>query len=146
MDAVTRPGHKRLRTGCFVLAAFACVGIVTWLGWTLFHGCTSAEVERLIQHEVPPGCNQDKVRAWFNDRGILHRYFEGTAGTSSFNIDLGQRIGLRPEDVGGVEQGFIPESEANEHFLFPSDISIYFVFDKQGRLAGHLVDSMIYGP
>jgi len=30
------------------------------------------------------------------------------------------------------------------HWFFPGEIRIYFFFDKQGRLVGHLVRPVIY--
>ena len=137
---------RRLRFGCVTLGLFVLLCSGTWLTWRATRGWTSARVERQIQEEVPPGCGRSEVQAWFDRHGIVHGYFEGTAGTSSFNIDLGLRLDLHPDNVGGVEQGFIPTTGANEHLILPSEILIYFIFDNQGRLAGHLVDAMVYGP
>jgi hypothetical protein len=146
-ESLVRPparGLSRARVACWFLGLLLLMGAAAWLAWGLLHGWTCTKVERLIQAEVPPDCDRGQVEAWFERHDIPHGYFEGTTGTSSFNVELALRLGLKPEDVSGVEHGDI--SEANEHFLFPSDISIYFVFDSRRRLAGHLVDAMIYGP
>ncbi|HEY7309315.1 MAG TPA: hypothetical protein VH643_08170 [Gemmataceae bacterium] len=43
-------------------------------------------------------------------------------------------------------RGTIDKPEANVDLIFPGEISIYFFFDKQGRLAGHLVDPFVFMP
>ena len=137
-------GRSRIRIGCLALGLVLLMGGAAWLAWSTFHGWTSTKVERLIQAEVPTSSDREQVAAWFERHDIPHGYFEGTAGTSSFNTEIALRLGLRLDDVSGVEQGNI--CGANEHFRYPSDIFIYFVFDSQGHLAGHLVDAMVYGP
>jgi hypothetical protein len=140
--SLARP-RSRTRIVCLSVGLLLLIGGASWLAWSLFHGWTSAKAERRIQAELPACCDRGQVQAWFERHGILHEYFEGTTGTSSFNVELALRLGLKLEDVSGVEQGVC---EANEHFLYPSALYIYFVFDAQGRLAGHIVDAMVYGP
>jgi hypothetical protein len=145
-ETLVRPptrGLGRARLACLPLGLLLLIGGASWLGWDLFHGWTSAKAERLIQAELPTGCDRGQVQAWFERHDLPHEYFEGTTGTSGYNVELALRLGLKLDDVSGVEQGVC---EANEHFLFPSELYIYFVFDSQGHLAGHIVDAMVYGP
>ncbi len=128
--------RRRWLAGCLTLLLVSLVGCGGWLGWSSQRGWTPAKAERLIQAEVPPGCDRPTVEKWFDRHGIHYSWWEGETARAN-------QVGLRHEDLSGALIGQIDHPEANVDLIDRGRLQIYFFFDKQGRLAGHLVHADI---
>jgi hypothetical protein len=123
------------------------VGAAAFLVWWDQRGWTVARLERRIKSEVPPGCGRAEVETWLHRQGIRHSYWQDTTGDRRGEHTMPMLAGLDSKDLSGMVRGEIAHSEgANVNWIFPGDISMYFFFDKQGRLVGHLVDPFVYMP
>jgi hypothetical protein len=144
-EQAVRQGRP-FRIGCLVLFLLALISCGGWLWWSSQRGWTVAKLERLIQAEVPQGCDRTTVEAWFNHHGICYDWFEDTTGDMRGRSTMPQLVGLRSENLSGMLRGVIEGPEANVDLIAPGKISVYFFFDKQGRRVGHLVAPFAYMP
>jgi hypothetical protein len=135
--------HRRLVIVFGALCAALSIIAVVWL--ILFRGWNAAELERLIRLEVSEGSDRNRVELWFEKHGIPCAYFEGP-DHARFNASIATEIGLEPSEISGVLQGCVDMHQSRAHILLPSEIFVYFFFDKKGRLIGHFVASAVYGP
>jgi hypothetical protein len=113
-----------------------------WWWWATHHGWTVAKVERLIEAEVPRRCSRATAAAWFRRHKIDYTRFEGFPGDMRGHQTMAELAGLRSDEIGETLRGEI--DEANLDLICHGTISVYFFFDKQGRLAGHLVHPFVY--
>jgi hypothetical protein len=127
-------------------ALLALVGGGGWLWWSSQRGWTVAKLERLIQAELPQGCDRAAAEAWFDRHGIRYGWFEDTTGDMRGHQTMPQLAGLQSNELSGMMRGDIAGPEANVSLIVPGRISVYFFFDKQGRRVGHLVDPFEYWP
>jgi hypothetical protein len=124
-----------------VLGAAALLMAWDQRGWTV------SRLERKIKAEVPPGCGRAEVEAWLARQRIRRSYREYTTGDRRGDRTMPMLAGLDSKDLSGMVRGDIEPSEgANVNWFFPGRITIYFFFDKQGRLVGRLVDPFVYMP
>jgi hypothetical protein len=132
--------RRRLLPGCLVLALAAIGGCGACVWWATQRGWTVAKLERSIRAEVPPSCDRRTAEAWFDKHHIQHWWSDETSLARAPQTPAR----FRDKDVGGMLEGVIEGPEANVDLISPGEISIYFFFDEQGRLVGHLVDKLIY--
>ncbi len=125
-----------------VFALFASIG--SWYWRASQRGWTVSKLERLIQAEVPLGCNRPFVETWLDRQGITHSYFPGPSRDRRGKQTMPEIAGLDPSKVNETVRGEIGVSEANVSVVFSGTISIYFFFDAKGRLIGSLVDPFVY--
>jgi hypothetical protein len=104
------------------------------------------KLERLIQEEVPPGCGRATSEMWFDRHAIRYSWIVDTTGDRYGNRTMPELVGLRCDDLGGMLRGEIYGPEANVDWLYTGRIHVYFFFDKQDRLVGHLVDPFVFAP
>ena len=57
---------------------------------------------------------------------------------------IAELAGLRDEDLSGVSYAVVDGPEVNVDLIFSGSIGIYFFYEKQGHMAGHLVDPFVY--
>ena len=111
---------------------------------------TKERLDRLIESEVPMGCDRAQVQSWFDKHGVQHSYSADMTGDLKGNKTMPMLAGLRHRDLMGMERGLIEEGpmpggpDADVFSLNGGRITIYFFFDKQGRMVGHLVDCFVY--
>ena len=138
------------RKGCLVgvaLALFLVASPFIWYWFTFLRGWSVADVERLVQAEMPLGTTHAEVEAVLDKHGIKHskqpvvgpRFHDrdGVAGQS-----IPQAAGLADRDVGWITLAFI--EDANVDLVYKGSISAFFLFDHEGRLIGHLVHSGVW--
>lgn len=131
-----------------VLAAFG-TPLAGWLTYINCRGWTSSKLERLIQAEIPKGCDRQVVEAWFERHGIPHFFTDHPSGGGKVGKKTVIMLaGLDAKDISGTVMAHLEAdhgtSRANLGWGRNGYISIRFFFDKQGRLAGHLVRPFIY--
>lgn len=139
-------GWPFLQVGCVALVLVTVGILIAWIWREFQRGWTKEKLESLIAAEVPAGCNRAHVDAWFDKHRIQHQYMADTTGDQSGNSTMPMLAGLRDQALRGMERGLIEGPEANVGFLESGRISVYFFFDKEGRVVGHLVHTFIYSP
>jgi hypothetical protein len=148
LDVVSASTGNRLGRGigwgCLCLIVLAVVAITTWALIDSRRGWSVARLEASIAAEVPSGADRWTIEKWFDGHRISHDFLVDTTGDRSGHSTMPMLAGLRDGDLGGMVRGLIWGSEANVGFLESGRIALYFFFDKEGRLVGHLVDPFIY--
>lgn len=143
----TRRGWYRrhpIKIGCLVFVLVAAIALGACIRRDSQRGWTKARLEDLIVAEVPGACDRTHVEAWFDKHGIEHLYFADTTGDQAGKNTMPMLAGLRDEDLSGMVRGRIDGPEANVGFGESGRISVYFFFDKQGKMVGHLVYVFVY--
>jgi hypothetical protein len=139
-----KPGSRAVRVGCVsaLLLAVVVLGACIWResrrGWTV------ANLERLVQAEVPLGCDRRHAEVWFDKHNIEHSFFADTTGDRSGMDTMPLLAGMHDDNLSGMVRGWIEGPEANVGFGQSGRITVYFFFDMQGRCAGHLVFPFVY--
>lgn len=102
----------------------------------------------LIESGVPAGGRRSQVRAWFDKHRVQHIYLADTTGDRRGDETMPMLAGLRDQDLSGMERGWIegpgPDDEVGH--LEGGRVTIYFFFDKGGKMVGHYVDCFVYCP
>jgi hypothetical protein len=142
-----KPTKRRqyTRLGCLALLLVA-LGYGSWMWWLSQRGWTAAQLEKLIQAELPANCDRASASAWFDQHGIGYNWWADTTGDSRGNRTMPELVGLKNSDLSGMLRGNLASPEANVGWFSTGRISIYFFFDKQGCRVGHLVDEFVYMP
>lgn len=133
---------RRLMVLVAVLAVFS--SCVAWYWKATRRGWTEARLERLIRAEVAPNSDRADVEAWFDRHGIGHAYFTAPIEDRRGTLTTPEIAGLDPSKLSGAVRGDILSPEANVSLFSSGEICIYFFLDKNGRLAGYLVDPFAY--
>jgi hypothetical protein len=136
---------RKLRLSLLVIVGLAVAASGSWIAWNALHGWTQARLEARITAELPTGYTREDAEGFLDRHGIYHEYYPGVK-EGSFNDYAVKTAGLSERDVAGVVTGHVTPGEANEHWLLPSDIDIHFFIDPRGKVIGHWVDPIIYGP
>src|SRR4029077_6219922 len=91
---------------------------------------TVSKLERLIQSEVPVGCDRHQVEVWFERHHIAHMYLTDTTADTSSGSTMPELAGLKSEVLAGMARGIIEGDKAYVHPILNGRISVYFFFDK----------------
>jgi hypothetical protein len=136
------PRNQYPRLGCLAVLLVA-IGIGSWIwGLSQRRGWTVAELERLIQAELPPNCDQASAAAWCDRHGIPHNWLADTTVDRKALQTLPELVGLKNSDLSGMLRGTL--YDANVGWVREGMIRVYFFFDKQGQRVGHLVDEHVF--
>jgi hypothetical protein len=133
------PRRRRwLIAAAVLLFIFASVAMLYWFAF--LRGWTVAKIEHLVGAEIPVGSPRPEVEASLKKLGIKHSYFHDVTKGNIASIHgqtLPQRAGLAERDLSGMVEWVI--DDANVDLFHPSYIYVYFFFDREERLVGHLV-------
>lgn len=125
--------------GCLALL----LGGAAWL-WCQQRGWTVAQLEHLVQEEVPPGSDRATVEACLARHRFRQTYIIDTSTDRHDDRTMPMRAGLRDQDLSGMICGSLRSDEVNLGWGKTGLINVYFFFDKQGRLAGTLVFPLVF--
>jgi hypothetical protein len=149
-DATLAVHHRRLRFGCWaaILALAAIVALVGIGVWWVIHEQTNwtvAQIEELIQSELPAASTKAQVEAWFNSHNFSHDYCDATVAMDQFgNQTVAQEAGVTESKVQGRVRGVV--GNASHTFLSHTHIYVYFFLDEQGKVIRHLVKPVVVEP
>jgi hypothetical protein len=145
------PGKKTLRLGCLLTTALILLAIVVRVVWVRYEaridaerGWTVERIETSINAELPPHADRMAVAAWFDSHRISHRYYSRSEGKWEYDSERVTKAGLRESELIGMDYCCMDGEQANVGYMESGRILIYFFIDKQGQVAGHLVESDIY--
>jgi predicted PurR-regulated permease PerM len=108
-----------------------------------YDGMTLQQAEN-IAATLPSGSSRDEVESLLDAHGINHDDIKGAVKDTEGVNTVASLAGLDEHQVGFTIKGFVPN--ANLDFLFPCQISLYFFFDKKGKLLKKLVQPYIICP
>jgi hypothetical protein len=135
-DQITFPRQRSWLVWSSV--ALIVFGLTTGLYWTVFQrGWTVGKIDRLVQAEVPLGSTRQEAEEWLDSHGFPHEYFADVTLDRVDEQTAPRAAGLSERDLGGLVRGMV--FDANVDLVFEGYINVYFFFDHEGRLAGHLV-------
>lgn len=104
-------------------------GLCVWYAWP---SETVAGVERRIRRDVPEGTSREKAEEWLQREGIEYSYSQDF----EYNSILEQNH-IGPEQYSGYTASIIRDTDRG--LFVTGSIQIYFFFDKNERVAGHVV-------
>ncbi len=145
-------------TACIALIALivgvGVLAVVAWIcaikssndGEIAKAAAVKQKLDCLIASEVPKGSKRSEVQTWFDKHRVQHSYFADTTGDGQGNKTMPMVAGLRDEDLSGMERGWIdgPGPDDEVGCLEDGRITIYFFFDKSGRMVRHYVECFVY--
>jgi hypothetical protein len=110
-------------------------------------GWTVAKIDRLINAQIPLGCDQQQIESWLDKLGIRHNYTTETWEYMTANgYTMPTLAGLNPATLDGMIVGRIEGKDANVSLFFSGRISLFFFFDHKGAYVGHYIDKIVHGP
>jgi hypothetical protein len=116
-------------------AAPLCVLLVGCLMSYWVSGTTVADVEKQLQQEVPVGTTRSDAEKWLVGRSIVHSYGDW----KDFDNDsVLVENGVRPDKYSGYI-GAIIRNTGPPRFLVTGNIRFFLLFDKEDRVAKHIV-------
>jgi len=133
------PKTSRRRKGCLIAGTFALfiLALVATVYWASFlRGRTVGDVERIVRAEIPPGSTRPEVESVLKKHGIRHAEQNATR-TRRGGQTLPELAGLSERDIGCTTEAYI--DDAHVDLVYTGMILVYFLFDREGRLARHLV-------
>ena len=141
-DQKTSPARKRWLILC-ALFGIIVVSAATVYWFAFLNGWTVGKVERLVRSELPSGSTRPEVEAWLKNHSIKHSYLEDVTRNRLDGQTVPQRAGLSDRDLSGMVEGYI--GNANVDAIYQGSILVYFFFDREGRLVGHLIYPLVTG-
>jgi len=139
-DPKKSPARKRWLIVCG-LAVFLVASAATGYWIAFLRGWTVGQVERLVRTEIPPGSARLEVEAWLKNHNIKYAYLDDVTRNRLDGQSVPQRAGLAERDLSGMVEGYI--ANANVDAIYQGSILVYFFFDREGRLVGHLIYPLV---
>src|SRR5262245_54453006 len=104
----------------------------------LSQGPTPRQIERQIRADLPPGTPHAAVEDYLRVRGIQY-----TAKESQPLPTVVAEAGLGDREVNVFIQAIV--EPAFVELLLPGEVTVYFLFDREGRLLGYAFHPFAHG-
>ncbi len=119
----------------FTLLVLASATALYW--FSFLRGQTVGSVERLVRAEIPLGSERSEVETVLLQHGIKYSKHDVTQGTRLNGQSVPQLATQTDSDIGWTTETYV--YDANVDSIYTGMILVYFLFDHDGRLVGHVV-------
>ena len=132
---------RRVLPGFLVVATLLVLANLTRLWLASPHRWTDAELERLVNVQLPPGSTMKEAENFLTANCIEYRSFNGLM-TDSF--ELRPDLIVDSDSVSLTVRGELAPQRSNVGWLSTGDILIYMFFNKNREMIGYIIKTQEY--